>query len=256
MRRSKQLVKSMIITIFISLIIIFLCEGYQFVNIRRFVVQKFGFLAGKRESVENIFIGILGNSIVTLIGYVLEYFECIKNLQKDVEYCYMDVRDKLFPYIDGNNTEMIYKIRKDDILLKMREIAQDYKPVLDFYLHMIKIVNRFIKDDIYKLELLDCDFCSKFVKAAFVITALHNHFLILSTDLLVKNICLKEYKKEYKSLKRMFKKEEIDRMLAQLKKQYKSCVQSEKKEKEYIESLNLDSKCKYLDAAFAFGSSE
>lgn len=45
MRRCRQLVKSMIIAISLSLIIILLCEWEQFENIRVYIVQKIGFLS-------------------------------------------------------------------------------------------------------------------------------------------------------------------------------------------------------------------
>lgn len=253
MRRCRQLVKSMIIAIFLSLIIILLCEWEQFENIRVYIVQKIGFLSGKRESIENIFIGILGSSVVTLIGYILEYLQSIKALRKDVELCYMDIRYKLFPYIDGNNVEFIYKIRKDEILVKMREIGHDYKEILDFYLWLISLINKFIKDDIYKLKLLDCNICSRYVKAAYVISVLTNHFLILNRNLLCKELLLNEYKKEYKSLKNVVEKMELEKVLYPLKKRYKAFVQSDKEEKEYIENLELNEVCKELDMLFVFG---
>ena len=256
MRKCKQLVKSMIITIFLSLIIILLCEGEQFGNIRVFVVQKLKFFSGKRESVENIFIGIFGSSIVTLIGYILEYFQSIKILKKDVESCYMDIRYKLFPYIDGNNVKFIYKIRKDEILVKMREIAKDYKVILDFYLWLIDLINKFIKDDVYKLKLLDCNICSRYVKAAYVISVLTNHFLILNRNLLCRNVLLNEYKKEYKFLKNIVEKKELEKTLYPLKKSYKDFIQSDKEENEYIENLELNEACKNLDLLFVFGVSE
>lgn len=245
MRKCRRLVNCMVIAILLSSIIIFLCECEQFENIN---------LLGERESIKNIFIGIFGSSVVSLIGYILDYFQVIKNIREDVEFCYMNVRTELFTYIDGKNKEMLLKIRKSDMLLQMREISGDYKKILDFYLGLLNFINKFRKENVDKFELLDCNFCSKYVKAAFVITILHNHFLILNRNLLCKNIWLIEYKKQYESTKKENDRELInDIKLYSIKKQYKFFIESDKKEKNYIESLKLNEKCKNLDSLFVFG---
>lgn len=227
-----------------------MCEGEQFVNVRGFVTQKFKFLSGRRESIENIFIGILGSSIVTLIGYISDYFQSLKNLQKDVKLCYMDMRYELFPYIGGNNVEIIYNVRRNDTMIKMGEIACEYKKVLDFYSSLLKHINKLWKDDIYKFELLNFTICSKYVKAAFVITAVYNHFIILHRNLLCERICLSTYKEGYKTVKNIVEKKELIERLKFWKQQYKAFKQSDKNMIEYIESLKLNERCRNLDTCF------
>lgn len=240
----------MIITIILSLTIIYLCESEQFVIVRHLFSQRFKFLLGERENIKNIFIGILGSSVVTLIGYILEYFQSVKRLQEDVELYYMHIRTEFFQYINECNEEIIYKIRGSDTFQKIREITHSYKGILDFYLGILEFVNRFIKDDDSKLELLDCNFCSRYVKAAYVLTVLCNYFLIINRNFHCKNIWLNEYKEEYKKCRGS---DTLKKALDTVKRRYKYYVQSDKEVKEYISSLRLVDKCKNLDALFVFG---
>lgn len=53
---------------------------------------------------------------------------------------------------------------------------------------------------------------------------------------------MNEYKEEYKLFKNRIEDDDLEKALGKLKRQYKDYVQSDKKEKEYISSLELSEK--------------
>lgn len=129
----------MIMSIFISGIIIFLCESKGCENIRSLIKEYMTFFDGKKSMIENIFIGILGSSIISLIGFIYEY-----NVEKRKMYLKIIALFRIiyFRYYKTLGIDDIKDIKEkflqDESVIEISYCSVEYERFF------------FMRDDIYK----------------------------------------------------------------------------------------------------------
>ncbi len=145
MKRCKRLIEIMIMSILISAMIIFMCENSYFLVVRNFVKQNINFFAGKKDVIENIFIGILASSLIALIGYILEYKNEKVSLHLKIISTFKIIYSRYYKLIGDKNIESIRnKYLQDEVINEIALCDMEYKRFFnkkkDFYRIAIEIM--------------------------------------------------------------------------------------------------------------------
>lgn len=128
MRKSRRLIISMMISIFISSTVIFLCESRSCENIRYLIKQYVVFFDGKKSMIENIFIGIFGSSVISLIGYIFEYNVEKRQMHLKIIYLFRIIYLRYYKSIGTENIESIReKFLQDEVFNEISCCCMEYK---------------------------------------------------------------------------------------------------------------------------------
>lgn len=206
MRKYKRLIISMVISIIVSLVIIWVLKC----NFREF---------NNKNDIINVFIGILGSSFVTMLGYMLElHFERKSNKQKLIQY-YREISFKIIPYIKEMDTIRVSKIMEDDIIYKIRDLLANYKITKK----ILFFVNNKIEKS-YDVDILDIRCISKYLKIMYILIKVHDYMTQVNTYIFQRQYLFNLYKSSYDFLKNHggFSGKEIREQLKSLKIQYKT----------------------------------
>lgn len=189
MRKCKNTMASMLITSVLSLCIIIICNASVFCSLRTIISDYIVFLDGKSNIISNIFIGILGSSIISMFGYLYEYFnekniqeENIKRLFRTMYYnCLINIGKEDIQYIKDlyidHNNNFFEKLHayKNNYCRIINTQNNDYRLAINimynievYYFRMIQLLNtkntlifmmENIKKDIDWIKNEDCQEC-------------------------------------------------------------------------------------------------
>lgn len=127
MKKCKNLIGIMCISILLSGIIIFMCESSFFLHIRIFIKQYIAFFDGKKAVIENICIGIFASSLIALIGYIFEYKNEKSSLKLEIIKTFKNVYFEYYELIGDNNINDIReKFMKDDVISRISYCSIEY----------------------------------------------------------------------------------------------------------------------------------
>ena len=230
MKKYKRLIFSMFISIFISIGIISLLNfGCQENN--------------TYSTISNIFIGILGSSFVTLLGYFFEYFSYKKEYKNNVLDCYREVRIKIIPFLHSFDDDMVNKIMNKDIIYRIRALRSDR-------LKYLNILDKICKTRVIeKYEIRIDNILPQYMKALYVLSMIHDYFTLRNTYLYIQNFLKSEYDDMYQMLKDCFTDEEIKEQLQPTIEAIDLNKENKKKMKTYWEEspLSFQELCRELD---------
>lgn len=245
MKRIKQLIEIMFISILISFSVILLLELGVFAEVRRAFVQKIVWFQGKREIICNIFIGILGSSIIALIGYIIDYFYELKEGRENIINLYRRARLEIIPIIGLESDEYINEVEtQKDIIQKIEKMLEDYMKRLQRYNKLLQ--TKWLQEK--KVNIFDLSFCPKHIKAVYVLWKVHDYYSFISTNYMARCILYDSYTKMYLDLKKSgMDKNKIKEALMLTFEYYKYYSRNKKIFKHHIIEINLLDKCKQLD---------
>lgn len=232
MRKYKRLIISMIVSMIVSLIIIYLFHN---------IYNEFN----NSDAVVNIFIGILGSSFVTMIGYFFElYYEKRSNIHKIIQY-YREVNFKIIPYIRVMDDKKVIQIMEDSIIYNIRDLKADYKLMIKFLIFIDEKIKKH-----FEANILEAEFIPKHLKILYILVNIHDYLTKINTYIFDMKYLLNMYISGYRFLKKNgVAKEEINQNLCQTKKLYKAYKSEMIKERERMVSDPIWTKCMLLDAS-------
>lgn len=183
MKRIKDSIKSMLISIFISGAIIFLCESNSLNLIRQEVIHLYPFLKGKESIISNIFIGILCSSVIALIGYIFEYKSESEKFVTKTLYYYQYVRFNILPGLGKETKTEIYKVnRYDKNILEIRTFLMEDDNFLSNCIKVEKFLNIFSKYKYDDIIILTSEIYSEYVKAMCVFKIVCDYYSAVSSS--------------------------------------------------------------------------
>lgn len=180
MRKSRRLLFSMSISMFMCIVISFILVSNSCIEIRQYVTILLPFLKQKKEVLLNIILGIFASSFIAYWGFVFEAIEEKRKMRLFIKKTYQQVYFNLIPYIDSLDYDQVRAIvvMKSDLIDDVREIIINYKYRYRIYQFFKKQLLKISSNDV---DLFFADFkFLKYVKAIEVIGTLHDYFLNLN----------------------------------------------------------------------------
>lgn len=160
MRKCKNSIVTMLFAILVSILVIAICNLHILAEFRVLVSQHITFLDGKATVIENIFIGVLGSSLIALVGFLYEYKSekrvqetNIKQLFKMMYYHYYkqfgkeQIQDIKYKYVNDSFFDKLHEY-KNNYLRGMICKRNNYNLAIDimynvevYYFDMVRLEN-------------------------------------------------------------------------------------------------------------------
>lgn len=164
MKNSREIIMQTLRLIIVALGVILFLESDSCELIRRFVASNISFLQGKRETISNIFIGILGSAILMVFGEFINYFQEKRRLEVEILRLYQKW-DKKLRELDGMviESELYLDHIPSEIIYFGNQVADIYNKYLPYirggrYFQLIRVLFRYtneIQEYLEKIENRD-----------------------------------------------------------------------------------------------------
>lgn len=244
MKKCVNLIISMFVSMILSLLVIFMIETQHLEPFREFIFYYIPYLSGKGQIISNIFIGIFGSSLVTLIGYLFELLSAVKSSHTTLVENYRTVRILLIPNLGKESYDDIYNITVNkNIMSELKYSIEDYIGLVNFFDKIVTLS----KSKKRQVTFLNCRFIPINIKTAYVLAQVYDYFNALNSNIYQRTLLYNEYQEEYRVLKSGgFSKKDILKIIKPIRNMYSILVKQEKILREHIIKLKIDENCKNI----------